>query len=195
MSLLTTLLLALSPAAHAAPSPALAGLGTTAAGVVGAGIGGVAGWVSWTALDSRMLECPEGERHCGAGPVYRGIFFGGPLGATLGGYGGAALTHGFAVGGRSRGVLVAGAATALGGMGLATAGVLSAKDGGYEAATALYLAGSGVAVLGTPVVMGVASGRAAAAEEADAQAAGPRVHELGWLMVEDGGGVRVGGTF
>lgn len=193
--LLAALLLFSASPAFAGPSGVVTGLLTTGAGVLGGTAGAIGGGAAWMATDASLTEvdCTGVEDNCGLGPVFRGLFLGAPLGATLGGLGAAGLTHHLVSGREDGKVWAAGAGTAAGGILVGALGAELVREGQLGAGAVLYVTGATAAVVATPVVMGVVSGKHPRTVRAVAR--GPRLEEVGAMTVEGGGGLVLGGSF
>lgn len=191
--------LAASPVAHAEePSPVVAGLATGLSSAALALPGSFAGLYGWNAVDNKVVNnCANAVDNCMEPGAARAIVLGMPVGASLFEVAGGTLTHSFVVGRGNARVTTAGLGTAAAGFGLASAGYLVARNSDHlEVAAPLYLTGVATSVLGPPIAMGVVSGRQAGPSRALSPVARvARVEQVGALVVEGGGGLRIGGSW
>ena len=183
--------------AHAETSPGLAGFGTSTGAAVMAVPGAIGGVLLWSAADRGDGERCEGAfDNCTASASVRTFLVGMPLGATMAEVGGGVLTHQLFVGHGGKKVFAAGAGAAGGSMGLIGVGwlVIAASDGGdtAELGSLLILTGVSAAIVAPPIAMGIVSHNEVGQP---AVARGPGVRDVGFLAVEGGGGLTLGGVF
>lgn len=187
------LALTLSAPAHAeAPAP-LIGLGTAGGAALLAVPGMIGGMYAWTAVDvPDPDECAGAVDHCMPGGAARGIFIGMPLGAATAGIAGGTLTHHFLSGHGDAKVALAGGLAASASFAVMGAGFAVARTGeDGSTAALLVLTGMGGAVVAPPIAMGVVSGKQA--RLAAAETVPVALNDVGFLAVEGGGGLRIGG--
>lgn len=191
--------LSLSATAHAEePAPVVAGLATGLSSAALALPGGFAGLYGWGAVDHKVVNnCADVVDHCMEPSTGRSILLGMPLGASLFEVAGGTFTHSFVVGRGNARVGLAGAGTAAAGMGIATLGfAVAQRDDDVRVGAPIYLTGVATSVLGPPIVMGVVSGRqAGSARAVRPQPRVARVDQVGALVVEGGGGLKIGGSW
>ena len=193
MTLFLALALSLASAAHAQPPPALVGLGTAGGSLVLAVPGALGGFAAWNALDGGdPTRCQDATDNCNPAPIGRSVFLGMPLGASLAEVGGGVLTHHLLVGSGSGKVALAGAGATGASFALIGAGVAFYNSDERGTGAALILTGMAASVVAPPIAMGVVSGH-------QARVSTPReglvLNELGYVHVEGGGGLRLGGQW
>lgn len=193
MTILLALALALAPSAHAETPPGLAGLGTAGGSLVLAVPGAIGGFAAWNALDvGDPTDCEGAVDNCIPADVGRAIFLGMPLGASLAEVGGGVLAHHFLVGHGDGNVALAGAGATVASFALIGTGFAVAKGDEGATGAVLILTGVTASAVAPPIAMGVVSGHQA---RVSAHHEGLVLNEIGYVHVEGGGGLRLGGQW
>lgn len=188
------LALAAASPAHAETTPALTGLGTATGAALFAVPGAIGGYAAWTAIDRPdQDECGMADDHCMPGGAARGLFIGVPLGVAFAEVGAGTLTHHFLSGRGDRTVALSGALAAGGGLAIMGAGwAVGASGQDSETAALLVMTGYAGTIVAPPIAMGIVSRGQAKAPAVSQPVA---LRDVGFLAVEGGGGLRIGGSW